>query len=106
MITIIDAVERKNSNEETFTALILSGDVEMVKSKQGKFYATTRKASVPSTLSLDLARKMIGQRMPGQIIRKPCEPYMYTTQSGEEIELDFTYEYTDEAANLAETIFS
>lgn len=106
MITIIDAVERKNSKQESFVALILSGNVEMVRSQNGKFYATTRKASVPSTLSLDLAKKMVGQKMNGQIIKKPCEPYMYTTDKGEEIELDFTYEYTDEAANLTEEVFS
>lgn len=106
MIRIIDAVERKNSKEETFVALILSGNVEMVRSQKGKFYATARKASVPSTLSLELAKQMIGQKMNGQIIKKPCDPYTYTTEQGEDIELDFTYEYTDEAANLTEEVFS
>ncbi|HWY11171.1 MAG TPA: hypothetical protein VN026_07600 [Bacteroidia bacterium] len=106
MITIISAVERKNSKEETFVALILSGDVEMVKSQKGKFYATTRKASVPSTLTLELAKKMIGQRMNGQIVKKPCEPYLYATDKGEEIELDFTYEYIDNPENLTEEVFS
>jgi len=105
MITIIEAVERKNSKQETFVALILSGDVEMVRSQQGKFYATTRKASIPSTLTLDLAKKMIGHRMNGQIIKKPCEAYLYKTDKGEEIELDFTYEYTDEGANITEEVF-
>ena len=106
MVTITEVAERKNSQEETFVALILSGDVEMVKSKQGKFYATTRKASVPSTLTLDLAKKMIGQRMNGQIIRRPCEPYLYETEGGETIELDFTYEYIDKPENLTEEVFS
>ncbi len=106
MITISNAVERKNSDGETFVALILTGQVEMVKSKQGKFYATVRKASVPSTLDIELAKGMIGQKMNGMIIKKPCDPYMYTTQSGEEIELEWTYEYTDQAANFSEEVFS
>lgn len=105
MVTVIDAVERKNSKGETFTALILTGGVEMVKSQNGKFYATVRKASVPSTLEQSLAKRMIGQKMPGLIIKKPCEPYPYKTQSGEEIEIDFTYEYSAEAGSVEESIF-
>lgn len=105
MITVIDAVERKNGNGETFTALILSGGVEMVKSQAGKFYATTRKASVPSTLSLQHAKATIGQKMPGTIIRKPCEPYLYTTEKGEVVELAFTYEYSEQSNNLEEAVF-
>src|SRR5687767_3540296 len=105
MVTISDAVERKNSLGETFTALILTGGVEMVKSQKGKFYATARKASVPSTLELPVAKTMIGQRMGGTIIKKTCVPYMFKTQSGEEIEIDFTYEYSDESASVEETVF-
>ena len=52
MVRIIDVVQRRNSNAETFTAFILSGGGEMVKSQKGKFYATARKASIPSTLDL------------------------------------------------------
>lgn len=106
MVTIIDAVQRKNSANETFTALIISGGVEMVKSQKGKFYATTRKASVPSTLELKLAKSMIGEKMPGTIIKKPCDPYLFTTDKGETIELDFTYEYSEQSANLEEAVFS
>jgi hypothetical protein len=104
MITIIDAVERKNSKGETFTSLILSGGVEMVKSQNNKFYATVRKCSVPSTLDLPVAKSMIGEKMSGSIIKKPCEPYIYTTPKGEDIELEFTYEFVQETSNYAETI--
>jgi hypothetical protein len=106
MIIISDVAERKNSKGENFVALILTGSVEMIKSKiGGKFYATVRKASVPSTLSLKLAKQVIGTRIQGMIVKKPCTPYMFKTQSGEEIELDWTYEYTDDAANLTEEVF-
>jgi hypothetical protein len=106
MITIIDCAERKNQQGETFVALILSGGVEFVKSKQGKFYATSRKASIPSTLDLKLAKLMIGQQMPGTIVRKPVEPYLFTTATGEQVELDFTYEYSEQASNFTETVFN
>ena len=106
MITIIDAVERKNSKDETFVALILAGGIEMVKSQAGKFYATVRKASVPSTLTLAVAKTMLGEKMPGSIVKQPCEPYMFATKSGEEIELSFTYEYSESAENVTEAVFS
>ncbi len=106
MVTIVDAVERKNSQNESFTALILSGGIEMVKSQKGKYYATTRKASVPSTLELKHAKSMIGEKMKGAIVKKPCEPYTYKTEKGEEFELDFTYEFTENSTNMEEEVFS
>ncbi|MGE0567071.1 MAG: hypothetical protein AB7O73_03915 [Bacteroidia bacterium] len=106
MITIIDAVERSNSNGEKFVSLILTGGLEMVKSASGKFYATARKASVPCTLELKVAKTMIGTKMPGNIVKRPCEPYIYTTPKGEEIELSFTYEYTETNSELEEALFS
>jgi hypothetical protein len=105
MVTVIDAVERKNSTGEVFTAFILTGGVEMIKSQKGRFYATIRKASVPSTLALVVAKKMIGQKMPGSIIKQPCEPYVYKTQTGEDIELCFTYEYSEQATTMEESVF-
>jgi hypothetical protein len=106
MVTIIDVAERKNAKEETFIALILSSGVEMVKSKAGKFYASTKKASVPCTLSLQVAKTMIGQKMPGNIIKIPSETYSYTAKNGDTVDIDFTYEYSDEATNMAESVFS
>lgn len=106
MVTVIGAVERKNSQGETFTVLILTGGVEMVKSQKGKFYATVRRASVPCTLGLELAKQMVGQRMPGSIIKKLCEPYGYITPEGVEIELNFTYEYSEAATSMEESVFN
>jgi hypothetical protein len=105
MVTVIDAVERKNSMGETFTAFILTGGVEMVKSQKGKFYATIRKASVPSTLAFGMAKRLIGEKMPGSIIKKPCEAYPFKTQEGDEIELSFTYEYSEQGSSMEESIF-
>ena len=106
MITIIDAVERKNSKGETFVSLILSGGIEFVKSKAGKFYGTVRKASIPSTLKLEHAKQIIGEKINGMIVKVPCPPYMFKTQSGEEIQLDWNYQYTDEAASFSEEVFN
>ena len=76
----------------------------MVKSKENKFYATVRKCSVPCTLELAVAKSMVGEKMEGSIIKKPCEPYLYTNPKGETIELEFTYEYVQETSNYVETI--
>ncbi len=105
MVTVIDALERANSQNEKFTALILSGGLELVKSeKSGRFYATVRKASIPSTLDFEHAKSLIGSKIPGTIKRVPCEPYSYVTESGEEILLEFTYEYVEDESNVAETV--
>ena len=106
MITIIEIAERKNQQGETFTALILSGGIELVKSKQNKYYATTRKCSIPSAIDFKLAKTMIGQTFPGTIVKKPTEPYLFTTQTGEKIELDFSYEYSEETSNFEENVFN
>lgn len=106
MVTIIDAVERNNSKGETFTSLILTGGIEFTKNKQGKHYATYRKASLPSTLTLAMAKSLIGTKMPGCIKKVPSEPYLFKTHTGEEIEISFSYEYSEEGETLAEAVFS
>lgn len=107
MVIISDYALRTNAQGEDFIALLLTGEVEMVKSTtSGKFYATTRKASVPCTFNETVAKNMIGVKMPGVICKVPCEPYLYLTDSGEEIEIDFTYEYRDEALEVVDHVLS
>ncbi|MDP2384821.1 MAG: hypothetical protein Q8M29_00485 [Bacteroidota bacterium] len=106
MVTVIEVVQRKNAKDETFVALILSSGIEMIKSNAGKFYASVRRASVPCTLDYEIAKSMVGQKMPGTIIKKPTKPYPFTTKKGEVIEIDFTYEFTDEVTNIEENVFS
>ena len=107
MVQIIDVVERTNNKGEKFNSFIISGGVEMIKSSSsGKFYATTRKTSIPCTLDAKLAKSMIGTKMPGSIIKRPCEEYEYTTPKGEQIVLNFTYEYSEASDNMEENVFS
>ena len=82
---------------KTFTNLILSGGLEMVKSKStGRFYATTRKCSIGSTLTEEHASLMIGTKLKGSIVRIEVDPYDFTTESGEIIQLSHSWEYQDE----------
>jgi len=107
MVVISNYAIRENADGEKFIALLLSGGVEMAKSqKTGKFYATSKNASVPCTFDEEVAKQMIGTKMPGVISKVPCEPFTYMTKSGEEVEIDFTYEYQQEAITVADDVLS
>jgi len=98
MIQIIDFKTRVNSEGEPFLALILESDLEMVKSQQsGRFYATAKRASIPSTFTEERCKALIGTQMPGAIKRVECDPYDYTLpETGEVITLSHRYEYIPE----------
>lgn len=87
----------KNDGSE-FIALQLEGGVEFVQSQQtGKFYATVRKCNMPCTFDEQTAQTLIGQSIPGSIVRVSSEPYDYTIQStGEVIQLAHSYQYQPE----------
>lgn len=106
MVTIIDFEERTNSENETFNALIVEGDLETVKSESGKVYFTARKASVPSNFSDEKCKSLIGKQLPGKIERIPCEPYEYITEEGEVLNLSHTYEYNPNPESMEEEVFS
>ncbi len=98
MVTVTDYAIRENRDGEPFVALILQGDLEMVRSQEsGRFYATARTCSIPSTFTELVAQKMIGQQIPGRIVKQECEPYEYTIpESGEVVTLSHTWEYVPE----------
>lgn len=95
MVTVIDFAVRQNSEGEEFIALILQGGLEMVMSKEtGKYYATSKKCSISSTFTEEAASQLIGQTIPGRIVRKECESYQYTLpETGETVELSHFWTY-------------
>ena len=106
MVTIVDHALRKNKEGEEFHALILQGGIEMVKSQEtGRYYATAKSASIPSTFDEQICKSMVGQQMPGTIKKVVCEPYEITLkETGEIIELSHRWEYQSEAENAEEAI--
>lgn len=101
MVTIIDFKSYENSNTgENFNSLVIQGGIEMVKSKEtGRFYATARKTTIPSTFDEATCKALIGQTMPGNVKKVETEPYDYTVEStGEVIQLSHRYEYVEEKA--------
>jgi len=107
MVTISNYSLRKNKAGKEFVTLELQGDLEMVQSTEtGRFYATARRCSITSTFTEEVAKGLIGTKMPGKVIRMSCDKYDYTVpETGEVISLQHTYQYSpDETAN--ETVVS
>jgi hypothetical protein len=69
--TIVDYKVSMNSKTEPFNALIAQREIELVKSKEtGLFYATSRKATIPSTFDEKTAESLIGQQLDGTGLTK------------------------------------
>lgn len=95
MVRIVDYKVRKNSEGETFLALIVQCGLSMVQSKEtGLYYATAKKASIPSTFDEETCKSLIGQELEGTVERADCEPYQFINeQTGEVITLDHRWVY-------------
>ncbi len=108
MVTIVDFVKRTSSDGRAYFALVVTGGIEFIKSKESSnFYATSRKASIASTFDENTCKALLGQKLPGQIERVTVEPYEYTIKStGEVIILDFKYRFNPlPASNVEENVF-
>lgn len=105
MVRIIGYKQRQKEDGELFYALELQGGVELIKSKTtGNFYATAKKASLPSTFEKETCEALIGTDLPGNIIKEECEPYDYTIkETGEEITLFHRWVYVSENNKETET---
>jgi hypothetical protein len=98
MVTITGYALRQSNDGRQFISLQLQGDIEMVQSMQtGKFYATSKRCSITSTFTEDVAKGLIGTRMPGTVERVQCDAYDYTVpETGEVVSLAHRYEYVPE----------
>jgi hypothetical protein len=106
MVTVTSFSPRKKSNGETVNTLSLLGDVEVLKSHStGKPYLTAKRASIISSLDAETCKALIGTKLPGSIIRVPCEIYDFIVPStGETIKLDYSYEYSPDSSTADEII--
>lgn len=107
MVKIIGYKSIENEDGENFFVLIVQGGVEIVKSKiTGKSYFTARTVNVPATFDENTCKDLLGSNFEGEIVKVTCEPYEYTIkESGEEITIDYRYEYVDmEQEHLEENI--
>ena len=100
MVTVSSYNIRTRKDGTTFIALEITGGVELVQSSTtGKFYATVRKCSIPSTFDESIAKTLIGSRMPGNVVRVQVDPYDYVNQrTGEILQLQHSYSYQPEGS--------
>ncbi|GER58132.1 hypothetical protein ULMA_02400 [Patiriisocius marinus] len=96
MVRIINYKQRDKEDGTSFFVLELQGGIEMVKSQEtGNFYATAKRAFIPSTFDEDTCSALIGAEMEGRIFKEECEPFTYLIQdTGEEITLNHRWVYT------------
>jgi len=108
MVTITNYTARTNQQGEKFFALTLQGGVCMVQSKEsGQFYATAKTATVTSTFDEQTCQSLIGQKMPGEIAKAECEPYLYVIkETGEEVTINYRWVYVpDQQPQMEEVVF-
>lgn len=105
MVTIVDYQKRETENGEEFFVLILQGGIEMVQSQNtGRYYATAKKCSIPSTFTENVCKGMVGTQMPGKVTKVACEPYEYAIpETGEVIDLAHRWEYRPESDEATST---
>ncbi len=101
MVSVTGYNVRQNKSGEDFIALELTGSLEIVQSQNtGKFYATVRKCSIPSTFDESIAKMMVGSQLAGDVVRVASEPYEYTIKrTGEVVTLGYTYAYQPAGSN-------
>lgn len=107
MVTIVDFKVRESRDGEPFIALIVQGGIELVKSKEtGMFYATAKKASIPSTFNEETAKNLIGQELDGSVQKVESEPYSFTNEeTGEVMELSHRWVYVKEGEEVSKTVY-
>ena len=100
MVRIINYKQRDKEDGTSFFVLELQGGIEMVKSKEtGNFYATAKRAFLPSTFDEQTCSALIGTEMDGRIHREVCEPFSYVIkETGEEVTLSHRWVYTSKEA--------
>ena len=95
MVRITGFEKKQKKNGESFILLQLEGDLVMVQSDTtGRYYATTKKATMSSTLEESSARAMVGKEILGRIEKVNCQEYDFVIpETGELIKLSHRYEY-------------
>ena len=96
MVQVLDVVERTSSTGNTFRVVIVGSDAQVVFSKDGKPRVDSVKAGIPSNLPTEALRGLIGSKLPGKIEKEECEPYTFTGSNGEDITLDYRWQYVAE----------
>ena len=96
MVQVLEVVERTSSKGNTFRVVIVGSDAQVVFSKDGKPRVDAVKAGIPSNLPTEALKALIGNKLPGKIEKQECEPYTFIGNDGEEVTLDYRWQYAAE----------
>ena len=96
MVQVLEVVERTSSTGNTFRVVIVGSDAQVVFSKDGKPRVDAVKAGIPSNLPTEALKALIGNKLPGKIEKQECEPYTFIGNDGEEVTLDYRWQYAAE----------
>lgn len=107
MVTISSYAERESGDGRKFYALIIQGGLEMVLSEEtGRYYATSKQASITSTFDEATCKALVGKQLPGKIARIQCDPFEYTIkETGEIITLTHRWAYNPNEAAVDEMVY-
>ena len=107
MVRIIDVLKRQNSAGEDFFLLVLRGGLQIVKSEEtNRYYATMKQATMSTTFDENTCKSLIGEEIPGSIVKVEVEPYEYALpETGEVITLSHRWEYVKESDKITEIVF-
>jgi len=101
MLKVIDAKTRVNSKtNEEYNIVVLLGNVEIQKSQSsGKFYLASKTISIPTTLTLNEAKQLIGTSIPGKIEKVDCAEYLVPVpNSNKKLKITHTFSYSPSEA--------
>jgi hypothetical protein len=103
MVTIIGLEKKTNlKTKESYLVLLVQGSAEVLTSKvSGRAYISSRRASVPCTLSDVQAKALVGQMLPGSIEKVACAPFEVKLPTGKKLKISETYQFQPE---MAETV--
>ena len=67
----------------------------MVKSANRNYYAQSMKTNIIASMDIKSCKSIVGEKLPGEIAKKNCDPYSFTTADGISKTLNYTYEYQE-----------
>lgn len=104
MVRIVNYQRRLTEEGRQFFVLEITGGIEMVRSREtGQFYATSKKANIPSTFDEETCKALIGTELPGNVEKQEVEPYPYVVkETGEEIILTHRWVYNPEVPSKSQ----
>lgn len=101
MVKVVNYLERTTEEGKKFFVLEIEGKPELKASKtSGNFYVSVRKTTIPATFGEETCKSMVGQNLPGSIVKVEVEPYeVVNTDSGEVTTQNHRFVYSPVESN-------